>query len=247
MPKVYLTVWLIFYALGFRLLAADVSSLGQRVRQAPAAVRLEDGTMAPDDSVRLERIWSGSICHPRLQNIGTRPLRISRIDLFDFQHGLPGSTHVYGEGFQMLAQIGGTLEKPEDWGSYPDRTHYKMAEPDGLRTAHGLVLLHLAGGVHALFGFTSCRRFDGRISFDARRLLVSLDAENKELAPGAAWDLEDFLIDSGTDRDALLGELCAEIQKNHPRRAGFDAPALGWCSWYCFGPKVTAKDIGQNL
>jgi alpha-galactosidase len=122
-----------------------------------------------------------------------------------------------------------------------------MAEPDGLRTAHGLVLLHPAGGVHALFGFTSCRRFDGRISFDARRLLVSLDAENKELAPGAAWDLEDFLIDSGTDRDALLGELCAEIQKNHPRRAGFDAPALGWCSWYCFGPKVTAKDIGQNL
>lgn len=242
-----LTLLLLLAEVTLSLGAVSAPTLNERLRDSAAAVRLDDGRVADAAAVKLERIWAGSVCHSRLRNTGTRILRVSRIDLFDFQHELPGSTPVYGEGFQMLAQIGGTLDNPQDWGSYPDRTHYKLEEPEGLRTAHGLLLLHQPDGVHALLGFTSCRRFDGRISFDARRLLVSLDAENRELAPGATWELEDFLVGSGPDRETLLDKLCAEIQKNHPRRAGFKAPALGWCSWYCFGPNVTAKDIGQNL
>jgi len=247
MTKTFLTLWLILSSLKISMAASEAADIEQRLRLAPARVLLDNGNPADAASVSLDRVWAGPVCRARLQNIGARPLRVGRIDLFDLSHKLPGSTRVYGEGFQMLAQVGGTLEKPEDWGSYPDRTHYKLDEPDGLRTAHGLLLLHLADDSHALFGFTSCRRFDGRISFDARRLLISIDCENRELAPGATWELEDFLVQNGTDREALLEALCAEIQKNHPRRAGFEAPALGWCSWYCFGPKVTAGDIAQNL
>jgi alpha-galactosidase len=247
MIKVYLTLGLILSSLNISMAASEAADLEQRLRLAPAAVLLDNGNPADAASVRLERVWAGSVCRARLQNIGARPLRVGRIDLFDLSHKLAGSTRVYGESFQMLAQVGGTMEKPEDWGSYPDRTHYKLDEPDGLRTAHGMLLLHLADDAHVLFGFTSCRRFDGRISFDTRRLLISLDGENRELAPGATWELEDFLVQNGADREALLDALCAEIQKNHPRRAGFEAPALGWCSWYCFGPTVTAGDIAQNL
>ena len=221
--------------------------LEQRLRQATGTVRLANGSQAEAGSVKLERMWTGSVCHARVTNLGSQPIRVSRIDLFDFSHGLPGSSTLYGEGFQMLAQLGGTLEAPQDWGSYPDRSHYKLEEPDGLRTAHGLLLLHPAGHVHVLLGFTSSQRFDGRISFDARRLLVSLDAENRELAPGETWTLEDLLVQSGADREVLLDRLCAEIEKNHPRRAVFKAPPLGWCSWYCFGPSVTAKNITRNL
>jgi alpha-galactosidase len=219
----------------------------QRLRQAAGSVRLTNGSQAEPGSVKLDRTWTGSVCHARLTNLGSQPIRISRVDLFDFPHGLPGSTPVYGEGFQMLAQLGGTLEAPQDWGSYPDRTHYKLEEPHGLRTAHGLLLLHPAGGTNVLLGFTSCRRFDGRISFSAQRLFVSLDAEGQQLAPGESWELEDFLVQSGADREVLLDQLCAEIEKNHPRRVLFKQPPLGWCSWYCFGPKVTAEDITRNL
>ncbi len=147
----------------------------------------------------------------------------------------------------MLGQTGGTLAHPEDWGSYADRLHYKLEEPEGLRTAHGLLLLHPAGGEHVLLGFSSCRRFDGRFSFNERRLLVSLDGEGLELAPGQTWELEELVAQSGTQRETLLAALCERVQKNHPKRRGFRTPPTGWCSWYCFGPGVNAENIRRNL
>ncbi|HEY8960539.1 glycoside hydrolase family 36 protein, partial [Chitinophaga sp.] len=38
----------------------------------------------------------------------------------------------------------------------------------------------------------------------------------------------------------------ARIQEHHPRLE-FKQPPTGWCSWYCFGPKVTAQNIYDNL
>src|SRR5437016_6080413 len=77
--------------------------------------------------------------------------------------GCPARLQSTAKAFRCWRSWGGTLEAPQDWGSYPDRSHYKLQEPDGLRTAHGLLLLHPGGGGHVLLGFTSCRRFDGRI------------------------------------------------------------------------------------
>jgi len=147
----------------------------------------------------------------------------------------------------MLGQTGGTLAQPEDWGSYADRSHYRLDEPEGLRTVHGLLLLHPTGGEHLLLGFSSCRRFDGRFSFNGRRLLVSLDTEGLELAPGKTWELEELIVQSGTQRETLLDALCERVEKNHPKRRGFRTPPTGWCSWYCFGPGVTAENIRRNL
>ena len=45
----------------------------------------------------------------------------------------------------MLAQNGDTPANPADCGGYPDRIHYKLDEPEGLRTAHGMMLLRPAG------------------------------------------------------------------------------------------------------
>ena len=33
---------------------------------------------------------------------------------------------------------------------------------------------------------------------------------------------------------------------NHPPLK-FDKPPTGWCSWYCFGPRVTAQQVSENL
>ena len=228
-------------------LAAANSQWIQNLQAAPSAVVLTGGAKADPTVVQVKRSWNGAVCTASVANRGSTPVRVARVDLFDCSHGLPGSTPLYAECFQMLGQIGGTLAGPEDWGSYADRAHYKLEEPEGLRTAHGMMLLRPEGADQVLLGFGSCRRFDGRISFDASRLLVSFDCEGLELAPGATWPLEEFVAQADPVREALLDTLCQRIEKNHPHRTGFKAPPMGWCSWYCFGPQVTVPDIQRNL
>jgi alpha-galactosidase len=227
---------------------AGEPELVQRLRQAPAQVILADGQKADDAVVNVERQWEGAFCRSKITNNGALPVKVQRVDLFDLKHGLPPDTPFYGESFQMLAQNIGTLEAPKDMGSsYPDRTHYKLTELPGLRTVRGMLLLRPAGEEQILLGFASCRRFDGLLSFDGKRLVVSFDAEGLELAPGESWELEEFSCAAAASREKLLYGLCQRIERNHPRRAAFKAPPLGWCSWYCFGPTVTVADIRKNL
>ncbi len=242
--KLLAALW--FGCVGGRTVLADSQCL-QALRSAPSAVVLADGAKTDPAVARVKRSWNGSVCSATVFNAGSSSLRVARVDLFDFNHGLPGSTPLYAESFQMLAQNGGTLAEPADWGSYSDRSHYRLEEPEGLRTAHGMMLLRPAGADQVLLGFASCRRFDGRISFDAQRLLVSLDCEGLELAPGETWKLEEFYCEAGPARETLLNNFGKRIQRNHPRRAGFKTPPLGWCSWYCFGPDVTVAAIERNL
>jgi len=43
----------------------------------------------------------------------------------------------------------------------------------------------------------------------------------------------------------VLGTIGDRLSANHPRLK-FTAPPTGWCSWYCFGPRVTAKQVLDN-
>jgi alpha-galactosidase len=158
---------------------------------------------------------------------------------------LEGSTTIYGESFQMLAQIGGTLAEPEDLGTYTDRKHYKIPEPENMRTAYGLLTLAPAGGERLLLATTSCNKFISRFSFDAKRLRISIDCENLLLAPGQSWNLEEFFAISGPDREKLYDQLTAAIAVHHPKLKHEPVPT-GWCSWYCFGPRVTAQNVRDN-
>jgi alpha-galactosidase len=247
MRKDVITLLALLTAAGATCAAGEAVNFIERLKASPAKVILADETRADSTPVSVERVWSGAVCNPVLRNTGSQPVRVARVDLFELEHGLAADTPIYGEAFQMLGQTGGTLGHPEDWGSYADRLHYKLEEPQGLRTVHGMLLLHPAGAEHILLGFGSCRRFDGRVSFNDRRLLVSFDCEGLELMPGQSWKLEEVLAQSGPQRETLLDELCRRVQANHPKREGFQLPPTGWCSWYCFGPKVTAENIRHNL
>ena len=135
--------------------ASDAVGFINRLKAAPARVILASNTPADPAAVAIERLWNGNVCTSRLRNTATTPIRVARVDLFDLEHGLSPNTPIYGEAFQMLAQTGGTLGHPEDWGSYADRSHYKLEEPEGLRTAHGMLVLRPAArsspaGVHIL-------------------------------------------------------------------------------------------------
>src|SRR5205085_3371070 len=48
------------------------------------------------------------------------------------------------------------------------------------------------------------------------------------------------------DRNALLAALADQIARHHPRLR-FEPEPTGWCSWYCFGPRVKASQVLANL
>jgi len=234
-------------------LFSSVLSWGQTISEAllanlhnaQARVILADGTEAPASTVVITRKWNKDLCAMSVKNISAKPLSVSEVVVFDLQHNLPSSTSIYGEGFQMLSQTTGTLGNPEDVGEYTDRKHYKIPEPGGLRTVYGMLTLQLQNSERVLLATTSCNKFISRFSFNEKRLRISMDCENLILPPGASWNLEEFTATAGNDRELLFDRLTAAIAVHHPRLKHDPVP-VGWCSWYCFGPGVTATDIENN-
>ncbi len=216
----------------------------QALQKAPSAV-VPIGE-ADIKQIVLTRQWRGALCTARLVNRGKNAARVKEVVLFDLKLGLPPETRLYGEGFQMLSQSGGTLAQPADLGNYSDAKHYKMPMPADARTFYGLMTLAPPTGEHLLLAFTSCRRFNGQFRLRGDALQVVVDTEGLELKPGESWELEEFTFRSGADRAKLLDELAQRLNANHPPLR-FKTPPTGWCSWYCFGPRVTAQQVRDNL
>src|SRR3954451_10473388 len=196
--------------------------------------------------VEIVQQWAGVQCRSRVTNRGTRAVAIKEVVLFDVTLELPPSTAIYGEGFQMLSQTGGTLANPQDLGSYTDARHYKMPMPEGTRQFYGVMTFSVPDReAKWSAAFTSCRRFSGLLRLQPPSTLqIVIDTEGLTLHPGESWDLEELMVGM-SDHDALdsVGSL---IAKNHPR-LNTPAPPTGWCSWYCFGPRVTAQQVLDNL
>jgi alpha-galactosidase len=197
--------------------------------------------------IRVERKWVGDNCFTTVTNVSKVSWRLKNIILFNVQHtGLDPNTPVYGEGFQMLSQTGGTLRSPVDLSEYTDRKHYRLPEPDNLRTVYNLFTLDLGKQGYVLLGFTSSKRFAGRFSFSTNRLLVSMDPEGLAMAPGEKWEMETFAAMQGPDRNVLLARFAKYIQANHARLPIKEIPT-GWCSWYCYGDQATKSIVQENL
>lgn len=196
--------------------------------------------------VKVVRRWKGSVCSSQLVNQGSEPVRIKEIVLFDLELSLPSSTRLYGEGFQMLSQTGGTLGQPSDLGNYTDAKHYKMLASAGTKAFYGMMMLSPSTRDNHLLAFTSCRRYISQFYLNYPSLKVVVDTEGGELKPGETWQLEPFTYQVGSDREQLLDNLATQLVANHPPLR-FPAPPTGWCSWYCFGPRVTAQQVLDNL
>jgi alpha-galactosidase len=81
------------------------------------------------------------------------------------------------------------------------------------------------------------------------------------VGPNESCPLEEFVFHSGADREALLESVASRLAAQSdatgqgivnksfivsgPR--DFAVPPSGWCSWYCFGPKVTARQVLDTL
>ena len=202
------------------------------------------------EGIDLVREWNGPFCQSRVINRSRQPIRIKEIVLFDVELSMPSTTALYGEGFQMLTQTGGTIAAPVDFSQYTDARHYRIPEREGARAFFGLLTLTPPGEETTLLAFTSCARFSGKFVLRAinttHRLAAVIDAEGVELAPGEAWPLEELMVTSGRARGRLLNDVGDRLAMHHPPLKTAQPPT-GWCSWYCFGPRVTAQQVLDNL
>jgi diadenosine tetraphosphate (Ap4A) HIT family hydrolase len=131
--------------------------------------------------VELTTPWLGSYCRPRVRNRTSRAIRIKEVVLFDVALAMPPETALYGEGFQMLSQTGGTLGTPADLSQYTDAKHYRIPEADNARAFYGVVTLTPPGRDTTLCAFTSCARFSGRFRLSggaAPRLAAVIDTRD---------------------------------------------------------------------
>ena len=215
------------------------------VENSEAFVRLADGSVAELKSAVLRRTWRNGLCRSTLTNRGRTPLVVKEIVLATGAHAFGADTTLYGESFQMLSQTVGTLGAPRHL-AYAEKDHYKLPEVAGAATVRSLALLSPVGGARHLLAFGSCRRFAGEFRFFPAKYEAVLDGELRTLAPGASWDLEEFVHFAGADREALLDQLAARLAANHPRLA-FPKIPTGWCSWYYYGKNLKEDDIIANL
>ncbi len=230
------------------VLTGTPSAFIDRLKQAPSRIEDIDHKPVDESLFRLKKTWKGNRCSFALTNTGKAPIRLGNIILFDLAaHGLDPSTPIYGEGFQMLSQTAGTLGRVANLTPYMDGAHYRIPAPAGLHTVYGMMSFDLIAQGHVVLGFTSCNRFIGRFSFDHKQLRVSVDPEGLELAPGETWKLEKFIVLAGPDRNALLDQLCSDINRNHPP---LKQPPLGnragWCTWYGVGGSGNQKIVTES-
>jgi alpha-galactosidase len=188
---------------------------------------------------------------------------LKEIVLFDVEVALAPETGLYGEGFQMLSQTGGSVAAPLELSQYTDARHYRMPAAEGARAYYGLLTLTPPGDDARVLAFTSCARFSGRFELSGPhasrpasassaellryKLRAVVDAEGLELAPREQWNLEELSFDSGSDRSRLLADVARRLTSHHPPLRRAMQPPSGWCSWYCFGPRVTAQQVLDNL
>jgi alpha-galactosidase len=194
--------------------------------------------------VRVHGSWEQGRARFVLVNEGVSSVFVDEVIVADIDHELAATTAVFGEGFQKLSMTGGTLAEPVDLGAYSDRDHYRIPEPEGIRTAYGVLSLAPEEDDRILIAATSCERFIARFSFSSTRLRISFDCEGIELRSGESWNLEELLLTAGADRGALFSRLTDAIAEHHPRLE-HEVPA-GWSSWLCFGPDVRSDDVAAN-
>ncbi|NSL90125.1 alpha-galactosidase [Chitinophaga sp. Mgbs1] len=225
--------------------AGETDRFVKALKASQATVIQANGTVAPA-SIKIIRNWNNNLCQVRIANTGSAPVRLKEVILCTAGKILPASTPFYAEGFQMLTQTAGTLEKPVTLGNYTDAGHYKIPQPQGYLAVYNLLRLYPASDAQLLLGYTSSNRFAGRFYISTDTIKAAMDLENMELTPGKEFRLEELMVTSGKDGNELLEKFAARIQHFHPRLE-FKAPPAGWCSWYCFGPRVTAQNIYDNL
>ena len=199
----------------------------------------------PAPELALSAEWRGSVCRLELANTSAVTKTIGEIIVFSAPMPFSAETEVFGEGYNKLAQYGGTVKQIAFIGSFSDYDHYKLRKPDGFNQVYNMAIFSPTDSRPHLLGFCSCFRFSGCIRYNTERLELVLNCENIKLLPGERIKLEEIYAEKG-ERNEILSNFSAAILANHPRPEFTEIPT-GWCSWLTYGPFVTEKNVYDNL
>ncbi|MDH7602877.1 MAG: alpha-galactosidase [Armatimonadota bacterium] len=206
-----------------------------------------DPSEASGARIRVLRECDGVRIRTRLVNEGNKPARIHELILGDFQHDLPGDTKIYGEGFTHISLTAGTIAKPIDVGTYTDREHYRLPAKEGATTVYWMLMLSPPNAEHLLLGFCTAFNYTCKFHLTEDRVQIVAECEDIAIDPGEVWYLEDFVFLTGSDRAEVLDRFADYLREGFRPEPLPQKPPTGWCSWYCFGPGVTADDVLSNL
>jgi alpha-galactosidase len=215
----------------------------EAIKNSRAYVLLQDSSVAT--GIQVNRKWKGNFCTTIIRNYSNKNLRLKEVVLLQAGNLFNSNTSFYAEGFQMLSQYRGTLAAPQLVGGYDDNRHYRLQQPAGYKAVYNMLLLHGNAGNELLMGFNSSFKYIGKFYLNADTIKVVMDMENVLLKAGTAIQLEEFSLLPGKNINQLTAAFARRINYFHPRLQS-NIPT-GWCSWYCFGPDVTAKNITDNL
>lgn len=198
-----------------------------------------------DNGLILNCKWNDNTCSVTLKNNSNDDRKIGDITIFTADMMFSPDTEIYGEGYNMLSQYGGTVREAKLIGSFSDYTHYRLPKPDGINQVYNVAIFYPQNDEPLLIGFSSCFRFNGVIRFNEKKIEIALNCENITIKPGEEISLEEIYITRG-ERNEILNSLALAIEKNHPKREFPEIPT-GWCSWLAYGPNITAQNIYDNL
>ena len=198
-----------------------------------------------DKGLRLNATWDGKVCKFSVSNISNEDISLGDITLLRANMPFSKDTKVYGEGFNMLSQYGGTIENCHLIASFSDYDHYKLPKPDGINQVYNLALFYPENEETYLVGFCSCFRFTGCIRFNEKVIEIAINCENITIKKGETINLEQVFFDHGPE-NIILNRFAKELTKNHPMKKSEKIPT-GWCSWLIYGPNITEKNVYDNL
>ena len=238
----YLSVF--YFLLFFTASSKAQESIIEAIKSSAVTVVVQDGSVS--NNIKVSRQWTGNYCTTTLQNNSTKDLRIKEVVIFQANRIFDSSTQFYAEGFQMLSQYKGTLGSPQALTFFDDSKHYRMPQSNGYKVVYNMLILH-GKDDEMLMGFNSSFRYIGKFYLSADTIKVVMDMDNTMLKAGASLNLEEFSLLSGKNVNDLTTAFAQRINHFHPSKSAGKTIPSGWCSWYCFGPDVTAKNIIDNL
>ena len=199
-----------------------------------------DGTLAQFKSTLLESEKEAKI---KIELLETAV--IDEVVVFDEDLKLPTDCEFYGDGYQMLTSYVGEIGDIYKNSYSTFDTKFSLPKKNDLPTAYNYITINTPDG-YRLFGATSCKSYRTEFRMNGSHLTIAQIFENKEYTAGNIIELEGIAIIKSEDSVEMFNQFATLINRNHPRRIFKEDPD-GWCTWYTFGPDVTAEQILGSL
>ena len=201
-----------------------------------------------DHEIYVEQFEKDGEHFAKIVNSSNAPIKIKEAVVYEkniSELGFSKEAMVYCEGYQKLASTYVKLSDISENLSSMDRDHYKLPQTKGFFIGYNYVWFSEKGRVW-LLGASSCRSYTSEIRINQEKLQLVQIIEGREIPANASLDIESYVVIEGTDKNRVLEKFASYLIDNHPTIPFREVPD-GWCSWYCYGPKVTQDAIMENM